>query len=87
MVNRELVEGLQLSTETTGKSLRMIEKPEEFEFICCKMTTLNSEFYIASVYHPPDPIYNANEVLNLCPILVIVPCRVILMLRSLLLAM
>ena len=87
MVDRELVEGLQLSTETTGKSLRMIDKPEGFEFIWCKMTTLNSEFYIASVYHPPDPIYNANELLNLRPILVIMPCRVILMLRSLLLAM
>ena len=30
MVDRELVEGLQFSTETTGKSLRMIDKPEEF---------------------------------------------------------
>lgn len=53
------------------------------------MTTRNSEFYIASVYHPPPPhpIYNANELMNLCSILVIVPCRVIQMLSSLLLAM
>ena len=28
------------------------------------MTTRNSEFYIASVYHPPDPIYNTNELRN-----------------------
>ena len=41
-----------------------IDKPEEFEFIWSKMTTRNSEFYIVSVYHPPDPIYNANELLN-----------------------
>ena len=44
--------------------INVIDKPEEFEFIWCKMARRNSEFYIASVYHPPNPIYNANELLN-----------------------
>lgn len=46
------------------QQINVIEKPEELEFIWCKMTTRDSEFYIASVYHPPDPIYNTNELRN-----------------------
>ena len=36
----------------------------EFETLWCKITTPNSEFFAASVYHPPDPIYEPAALLN-----------------------
>ena len=36
----------------------------EFETLWCKITTPNSEFFAASVYHPPDPIYEPADLLN-----------------------
>ena len=36
----------------------------EFESLWCKITTPNSEFFAASVYHPPDPIYEPADLLN-----------------------
>ena len=34
------------------------------ETVWCKITTHNSEYYVACVYHPPDPIYDANDLLE-----------------------
>ena len=31
----------------------------------CKITTPNSDYYVASIYHPPDPVYDASELLDL----------------------
>ena len=36
----------------------------EFETLWCKITTPNSEFFAASVYHPPDLIYEPADLLN-----------------------
>ena len=36
----------------------------KFESVWCKITTPNSDYYVASIYHPPDPVYNASELLN-----------------------
>ena len=32
-----------------------------FECLCAKITTENSIFYVASIYHPPDHIYNHDD--------------------------
>ena len=36
----------------------------EFETLWCKITTPNSEFFAASVYHPPDLSYEPADLLN-----------------------
>ncbi|PFX32709.1 hypothetical protein AWC38_SpisGene2368 [Stylophora pistillata] len=34
------------------------------EIVWCKILPPNSEYYVASVYHPPDPIYDTWELLD-----------------------
>ena len=34
------------------------------ETFWCNITTPNSEYYVASVYHPPDLIYEATDLLD-----------------------
>ena len=34
------------------------------ECIWCEIETANSKYYVASVYHPPDPTYQESELLN-----------------------
>ncbi|EDO37962.1 predicted protein [Nematostella vectensis] len=36
----------------------------ESETVWCIITTPNSEFYAASIYHPPNPVYDAAELLD-----------------------
>ena len=40
-------------------------KSFDYEFVWCKITTPNSDYYVASIYHPPDPVYDASELLDL----------------------
>lgn len=41
----------------------MINANEKFESetLWCKITTPNSEYYAASIYYPPDPIYEPAD--------------------------
>ena len=34
------------------------------ESIWCEIETANSKYYVASVYHPPEPTYQESEFLN-----------------------
>ena len=36
----------------------------ELETVWCKITTPNSEYHVASVYHPPVTIYETNDLLD-----------------------
>lgn len=59
------VEGL-LSSVLKDWKIKVINANGQFEFetLWCKITTPNSEFFAASVYHPPDPIYEPADLLN-----------------------
>ena len=45
------------------KSVKVTESFES-ESVWCKIITLNSEYYVSSIYHPPDPIIDAAELLD-----------------------
>ena len=47
-----------------GGGVKVINANEQFETLWCKVTTPNSQFFAASVYHPPDPIYEPADLLN-----------------------
>ena len=49
-----------------GVEIKVINANEELEFetLWCKITTPNSEYYAAIVYHPPDPIYEPADLLK-----------------------
>ena len=36
----------------------------DYEFVWCKIRTPNSDYYVASIYHPTDPVYDASELLD-----------------------
>ena len=37
----------------------------EFETVWCKIQTTNSKYYMASIYHPPDPeVYKATDLID-----------------------
>ena len=46
--------------------IKSVKVTESFESasVWCKIITPNSEYYEASIYHPPDPIYDAAELLD-----------------------
>ncbi|EDO29727.1 predicted protein [Nematostella vectensis] len=44
--------------------IKVIKVTDDFESIWCKITTPNSVYYVASVYHPSDPIYEPKDLLD-----------------------
>ena len=48
---------------SVGMTLNFTET-HHLEVVWCKISTTNSEYYVASVYHPPDPIYDTCELLD-----------------------
>ena len=36
----------------------------KFESVWCQITTPNSEYYVASICHPPDPVYDPVDLLE-----------------------
>ena len=44
--------------------VKVLNAGEDFECVWCKITTPNSEYHVSCVYHPPDPIYEATDLLN-----------------------
>ena len=49
--------------EMTGK-LKIWILITTFECVWCEIVTPNTKYYVASVYHPPDPTYPEIELLN-----------------------
>ena len=43
---------------------KLLDFQDNLECIWCKVETANSKYYLASVYHPLDPIYQESELLN-----------------------
>ena len=37
---------------------------DSFECVWSVITTSNSKYYVAAVYHPPDPVYAGGEILD-----------------------
>lgn len=44
--------------------VKVLNMGRNFESVWCKITTSNSEFHVAVVYHPPDPVYDTIDLLN-----------------------
>ena len=44
--------------------IKQIKPGNEFECIWCEIATPNSEFFVATLYHPPDPVYKASDLLD-----------------------
>ena len=57
-------------------TIKPLNVKEDFdsETVWCKITTHNSEYYVACVYHLPDPINNANDLLEFISDFVIRSC-------------
>ena len=45
-------------------TLKQLEFNNDFECLWCELTTTNSKYFIASVYHPPSPIYHDDDLLH-----------------------
>jgi hypothetical protein len=44
--------------------VKNLDFDNNLECVWCEIVTLNTKYYVASVYHPPDPIYPETELLN-----------------------
>lgn len=44
--------------------LRIFDSSNDLECLWCEITLLSSKFYIASIYHPPDSLYDETELLD-----------------------
>ena len=45
-------------------SIRPITSGNNFECLWCEISTPNSKYYTASIYHPPDPLYDESALLE-----------------------
>ena len=43
---------------------KLLNFQNNLEYIWCKIKTVNSKYYVASLYHPPNPIYHESELIN-----------------------
>ena len=53
-----------LNVEKIGKYKKIPNMDNLFACLWVKITTENSSFIVATVYHPPDHIYNANDLIE-----------------------
>ena len=44
--------------------IRPIISESNFECLWCEISTTNSKYYTASIYHPPDPLYDESALLE-----------------------
>ena len=63
MVGTQVRTGIGMNCRDDWK-VKNLDFDNNLECVWCEIVTLNTKYYAASVYHPPDPIYPETELLN-----------------------